>query len=194
MYKIFLIVMIMKWLVCKVEKNSRSVFSEAQAKWGIISKAPGFLVQMGGWDEKSNDCACILSIWSDQSHYDYFMTEIHDVVTNSNSQGSSYTSIKVDFFSPILPMSGKFKNLISAAATGKFLRVADCIVKSDRVDHFCRIQQEIWIPEMQRSQGMLGGSFNSGIQKNGNHFLVTSLWDSLESHKIYSENNGLCCD
>lgn len=143
--------MLIKLIVCSVEQNCRAAFSSAQEKWEVISTAPGLLGQFGGWDEERPECACILSLWSDQASYDHFMKAIHDKVTNSNSQAGAYTSITVDFFSSLFSMPGEFTDLIKSIPTSKFLRVADCRVKRERLGHFCKIQQEVWLPEMQRS-------------------------------------------
>ena len=85
-------------------------------------------------------------------------------------------------------MPGEYSDLIGAIPKGKILRVADCIVKNGHTNQFREVQQNIWIPEMQRSKGMLGGSFNIGAQQENRRFLVTSLWDTWENHSAYAQN------
>lgn len=175
--------MLIKWIVCNVPMEDRSSFSTAQERWKAISRAPGFVAQFGGWDEKNSQEACILSLWKDQASFDFFMAEIHDTVTESNSQASTYSGISVDFFEPEMEMPGEFKNLVDAIGHGNFLRVVDCRVFQERVEHFRQAQKDIWIPGMSQSPGMLGGSFNSG-HRDPQRFLVTTLWSSRESHLI----------
>lgn len=79
-------------------------------------------------------------------------------------------------------MPGEFSDLVGAIPKGRFLRVADCTVKSECNGHFRDAQQNIWIPEMQHSRGMLGGFFNSGTKNESCRFLVTTLWDNRENH------------
>ncbi|MBL7557640.1 MAG: YdbC family protein [Bdellovibrionaceae bacterium] len=178
--------MLIKWIVCNVEHIDRPSFSSAQEKWNSIARSPGFLAQLGGWDQKNLGEACILSLWRDQKSFDRFMNQVHDSVTESNSQVNTYTSIAVDYFKLNAEMPGKFKNLIEASREGRFLRVAVCNVKSERIDHFQRSQSDVWMPGMQQSVGMLGGSFNQSIRQE-NRFLVTTLWDNSKNHQRYVE-------
>lgn len=178
--------MLMKWIVCDIELEDRSRFSEAQEFWKPISRSPGFVAQFGGWDAMNSQEACILSLWKDQKSFDRFMSEVHDSITNLNSQADTYKSVDVNFFEPLMGMPGEFENLVEAVGQGQYLRVADCQVKAENIEHFCKSQQDIWIPGMKNSEGMLGGYFNRGVREP-DRFLVTTLWVDSESHRKYSE-------
>lgn len=177
--------MLVKWIVCDVKNEMRGLFSTAQEKWGAISKCPGFLGQLGGWDEKNKQEACILSLWKDKYSVDLFSDEVHDSITETNAQSRTYDSIYVEYFESQLPMPGQCEDLLDAFDKGEFIRVAECSVKSENIEHFYKAQKDVWIPGMQSSQGMLGGFFNRGI-KVPEQFLVTTLWKNKEHHDHYS--------
>ncbi len=54
--------MLLKWIVCDVGDETRASFSAAQERWGRLASAPGFLGQIGGWDTRTEDRACIISL------------------------------------------------------------------------------------------------------------------------------------
>lgn len=186
--------MFIKYIVCKVKIQNQASFSLAQEKWSLMSRAPGLICQFGGWDEKTSDTACILGLWSDRGSYENFMREIHDSITEVINQRGTYDHISVEFFTNQLDMPGKFKNIVDSLSEGKYLRIAECLVKSEKLNHFIEVQKNIWIPAMSRSQGMLGGFFSSNSQITLNNqinhnFLVVTLWDSKENHESYVEQN-----
>lgn len=176
--------MIFKWIHCKVHSEKRNYFSDAQSKWGSMCDTPGFIGQFGGWDLNDIESACIISLWKDQSSFNYFMNNIHDSIIKDSGQAMTYYECNVDFFDPVIPMPGKYRDIVSAIPEGNFLRVADCIVKSDKISHFKDVQKKIWIPEMQDVRGMMGGQFS--VKFDENRYLVTTLWDTEGNHTEYA--------
>lgn len=178
--------MLLKWIVCQVHSEMKCAFSKAQEQWRSIDGADGFLGQFGGWDTTNErPDACILGLWASRSAYDTFMRQIHDQVTDKNYQEQTYHQITVELFESELPIEGQSGALASAYPKGHFLRVADCKVKENCIDHFIQVQKSIWIPGMRESDGMLGGSFNRSTQVS-NRFLVTSIWNGQASHDRYT--------
>ncbi len=54
--------------------------------------------------------------------------------------------------------------------------------------HFVDMQEEVWNPGMQKSEGMLGGTFALS-QKYSNDFLVLTGWESADDHQHYMGTN-----
>jgi heme-degrading monooxygenase HmoA len=175
--------MIFKWIHCKVLSENKKAFSDAQSRWGDISKAQGFIGQFGGWDLKNLESACIISLWEDEKSFDDFMSRRHDNIVNQNNQSSTYYECNIYFLNSITSMHGEHNDLIQAIPEGRYMRVADCQVKEDRKAHFEEAQRNIWIPEMAKSEGMLGGQFS--IKNDENRYFVTTLWDSKKNHAAY---------
>ncbi len=140
--------MLIKWIVCKVKPEDHTRFSKAQEAWGELSGAEGFIAQFGGWDLKNNGDACILGLWRDKESYDKFMNSVHDKVFEGNAQENTYESISVSLFDAVLDMPGLHENLVASLSEGRYLRVADCNVKPDHINHFVTVQRELWIPAM----------------------------------------------
>ena len=179
--------MLMKWIRCAVDEEWRIRFSRAQAAWGRISSAAGLIGQYGGWDVRAQSgIACILSIWQDDSAYAKFMRGFHDFVTEGSGQASTYRQIKVDMFDIVLSMPGKAPGLVEGIESGaRFLRVAECEVLPDRVDHFVATQSTVWRPAMKASPGMCGGAFLRSRDANTRFAVITS-WASAQEHDEYS--------
>lgn len=175
--------MIFKWIHCKVHENRKEAFSTAQEQWKDTSTAPGFIGQFGGWDLNNKESACIVSLWKDDKSFKNFMDNIHDNITDANNQLETYYEIDIKFMDPQLDISGKYEKLYQAVIDAKYLRVADCLVRKDHVQHFEKVQSEVWIPAMSSTNGMLGGIFT----KKEDNYLVASLWDGLNSHQKYSD-------
>lgn len=180
--------MYIKWIVCNVNKNFEKEFSTAQEQWIETQNSVDFIGQVGGFDLNNKKIACIISFWENESSLKLFMKNIHDKVFLNNNQSEFYNSIKVDYFNSVLKMDGKFDLLIDALNNGKLLRIADCLVKQEKVNHFELAQKEVWLPGMKNNQGMLGGVFSKD-DKNASHYLVSTFWSSLENHRKYVETN-----
>ncbi len=180
--------MYIKWIVCEVKDNLEKEFSIAQERWIETQNSIGFIGQVGGVDLNNKRMACIISFWENECSLKLFMLKTHDKIFFNNKQSEFYNSIKVDHFNLVLKMEGEFEFLIDALNHGKFLRIAECIVKQDKVSHFETMQKEIWLPEMKNNKGMLGGGFSKDVN-DATHYLVSTFWSSLKNHKEYVETN-----
>ena len=180
--------MYIKWIVCEVKNNFKKEFSTAQEQWIETQNSVGFIGQVGGFDLKSKNIACIISFWENENSLKLFMKNIHDKIFLKNNQSEYYNSIRVDYFNSELKMEGEYDLLIDALNNSKFLRVADCLVKQEKTDHFDNVQKEVWLPEMKESKGMLGGVFSKNVN-NTSHYLVSTFWSSSENHRKYVETN-----
>jgi len=159
-------------------------FSFAQEKWIRTKSANGFIAQAGGWNLHDETEACIISFWESADALKYFMQNLHDQIVSENTQDKFYSSIMVDHFNSILPMEGESSTLLQAINDADFLRIADCKVKNDKVEHFEEVQKDIWRPGMKKANGMLGGCFSNSAQ-NKNKYLISTFWDSRENHNNY---------
>lgn len=182
--------MYIKWIVCCIKKNFEKEFSLAQEKWIKMQETSGLIGQIGGWDLKDKNTACVISFWEDQKSLEYFMQNIHDKIFLENKQVECYDSIEVGYFNSILSMEGECSSLVDIIKNAKLLRIADCFVKQNNIDHFEKVQNEIWLPGMKNSNGMLGGKFSQS-NNNSSRYLVSTFWNSLENHDNYVENKLL---
>lgn len=179
--------MYIKWIVCCIKKNFEKEFSLAQEKWIKMQETSGLIGQIGGWDLKDKNTACVISFWEDQKSLEYFMQNIHDKIFLENKQVEYYDSIEVGYFNSILSMEGECSSLVDIIKNAKLLRIADCFVKQNNIDDFEKVQNEIWLPGMKNSNGMLGGKFSQS-NNNSSRYLVSTFWNSLENHDNYVEN------
>jgi heme-degrading monooxygenase HmoA len=180
--------MYIKWIVCDVKKSLIQDFSLAQEKWIGIQNTEGLIGQLGGWDLKHANVACVISFWENEKFLKIFMQDIHDEIFLKNNQSEYYNSIEVEYFNSILSMEGESNTLLHALKSAKLLRIADCMVKQENADHFEKVQKEIWLQGMKNSKGMLGGKFSKSTN-NASRYLVSTFWNSSESHANYVENN-----
>lgn len=176
--------MFIKWIVCEVEEDQKPAFSLAQEKWRKMVSSKGFLCQTGGWDIDNQNLACVIAFWENEADLQFFMKNMHDEIFHENNQNTTYKSINISHFNGKLEMHGQSSSLIDAFRKSSFLRIADCLVKPDRIVHFEKVQQEIWMPGMKNSRGMLGGFFSEDSNID-NRYLVSTFWDSEENHAEY---------
>jgi hypothetical protein len=180
--------MIAKWIVCDCAANQRESFSLAQTKWRSLQSVPGFLGQLGGWDQQSSK-ACILGFWRDHGAYKQFMACDHDLITDGNKQEQAYQSIQVSMIDVTLEIPGcvaDFRSLLksSAALENAFLRVACCILKEGQEAQFLETQRSIWNLGMNSSGALLGGVFGRDL-KRPKSFYVFSFWVDEQRHADY---------
>jgi len=179
--------MYIKWINCNVSLHLKDKFSLAQEKWIRTKSAKGFVAQTGGWNSKDETEACIISFWENKYALQYFMTNFHDQIFIENKQDQFYSSIAVDHFNSNLTLEGESSTFIQAIKNAHILRIADCRVKNDKVEHFEQMQKEIWQPGMKNAKGMLIG-YCSKSTNDTNAYLITSFWDSQENHQKYVDN------
>ncbi len=94
--------MLLKWIVCRVPDHLKGEFSIAQAAWRQLASIPGFIAQVGGWNLKSSNEACIASVWQDRSSYEQFMQESHDAGAAESKPASKYEANKVSEFANLM--------------------------------------------------------------------------------------------
>ena len=179
--------MFCKWIVCNVRGELRDSFALAQTKWIELATIPGFVGQLGGWDLKSKNDACILGIWQNQESYQVFMDQYHDKIVSHNEQGDTFETIDVSLLQPISDMPGVHDKMTNCIEAAKIIRVADCFVRPEREEHFIEVQETIWIPAMSQAPGMLAGSFNK-VLGDSIRYIVTTSWVTEEAHENYVHN------
>jgi heme-degrading monooxygenase HmoA len=179
--------MYIKWIVCKVPVSSKNEFSSAQEKWNGTKSVNGFIAQAGGWNLLDENDACIISYWESEDALKYFMSNLHNQILSENKQDQFYTSISVNHFNSILLMEGESSALTEAINNAKLLRIADCRVKQNKIEHFEKVQKDIWQPGMRKANGMLGGIFSKSVN-DANKYLVSTFWDNPENHTGYVNN------
>lgn len=176
--------MLCKWISAAVPPTSRGKFAAAQRRWSMIRDQPGLIGQLGGWHTTETAAtARILSLWTDQDRYRYFMQHRHDAITGHNRQSGTYTSIEAIVGEVLFTMPGDTPDAATALADAAVLRVADCQVVPGRDEHFSDVQRNVWASGMAAAGGMLIGYF---AQPDRHRYLVATLWSDPGSHRRYS--------
>jgi hypothetical protein len=178
--------MIIKRISCKVKESKKEAFFDHQKQWQPLSEVKGFLGQLGGWSTAEPLTACIYSFWRTQREYDFFMEEIHDGIVDRSGQRGSYESIDVRLFEENLEIAGMAAGIPEVVERANYIRAAHSQVKEDAVEHFEEMQRNVWNPGMQKSEGMLGGTF-AFSQKQRSLCLVLTGWESEAVHRGYME-------
>lgn len=178
--------MFIKWIVCQVSDQQQTSFTQAQTMWRVLEDVDGFYGQWGGWNIHQPTEACIINFWRDQSSYDSFMSNIHDSIFHTNNQAQTYQGISVSLSKQILFIPGE-KEYIHQALSGKWLRMAECFVKPEKVTSFIAAQQTIWNPAMTKAEGMLAGIMGQTIALP-NRYQVFSFWRNEQVHRAYVKN------
>ncbi|MFS1512657.1 YdbC family protein [Chengkuizengella sp. SCS-71B] len=174
--------MLIKWIVCDVPKNKKVDFSNAQEKWGSLANIDGFLGQIGGWDLNTSSRAGIISFWRDQLSYHKFMDQEHDKIFKEGKQKDTYERILIEIYDKKFNINNY--QITKFLKEAKIIRVANCVVKEDKQEHFEKMQKDIWNEEMSKYQEMLAGVFCINDQHK---YLIVSLWGSVEAHQLYVE-------
>lgn len=115
--------MLFKWIVCSVSDDTKELFSLAQTKWAGLASIRGFIGQLGGWDLKSENEACILGIWQHAEAYNTFMDEHHDKIFQDNEQAKTYQAINTVLLHPVYKMPGAYKDMSDSLGVAKAIRV-----------------------------------------------------------------------
>lgn len=179
--------MLIKWIVCRVPEEKRESFSRAQQQWSALQDVQGFVAQFGGWNVADPAEACIVGLWKDWVSYTAFMEKIHDEIYESGGQQETFDRIDVTVMEKMLSV-GQLERLLSGGwLEAELIRVADCWVLPGREDHFLQMQQEVWNPAMERTDGMLGGVFAGDV--SARRFLAITWWKSGELHRAYVKNH-----
>ncbi|WP_371655104.1 MULTISPECIES: YdbC family protein [unclassified Streptomyces] len=167
--------MLVKWIRCTVV--DRPGFDRGQRKWAGLLGEPGFRGQGGGWSRGRPDVAHVFTFWESRPFYDSFMARAHDRL--AAAQSGTYRDARAKLFDHRFDVKTGFEPRFTDADV---VRVANCRVHADRVEHFASAQERIWNPAMAGSPGMLRGVFG---EAPGNEFLVLSMWRSAAEHGKY---------
>jgi heme-degrading monooxygenase HmoA len=178
--------MIMKWIVCKVNRDSKEEFSQAQEQWAALYEVQGFLGQIGGWNLRQPLEACIVSFWKDNASYQNFMSRIHDQIFYKSNQKQTYHSITIALCESIMNILGTYGHILTSLGKGKVLRIADCTLYKDRIKHFIEALKDIWNPGMSDTDGMLAGVLTK-VNGTPNRYLAATLWTDEIFHQYYLE-------
>ncbi|NJP66381.1 DUF4937 domain-containing protein [Streptomyces spiramenti] len=168
--------MLVRWMRCSVVDRDR--FERGQRKWAGLQGEPGFRGQGGGWGRGSPDTAHLFGFWESRALYDSFMARSHDRL--AASQGGSFRDAEVRLFEYRFDVKLGFEPRFDDADV---LRVAHCLVRQDRGEHFAHMQAKVWNPAMAGSPGMLRGVFAAAERVR--EFLVLSMWDSAAERAKY---------
>lgn len=180
--------MIIKKIMCNVKEGCNETFHKQQEQWYPLREVEGFLGQIGGWSITHPSTAYVYAFWENQAAYDRFMEKEHDAIFIDSFQENSYDSIDVRLYEERLQIPGLAANIVNVVRKSNYIRVAVSEVKHDRIQHFVETQADVWNVGMQKSDGMLGGTFASSEQES-NAFLVLTGWDSDEHHQRYRVEN-----
>ncbi|MFQ5490908.1 MAG: YdbC family protein [Phycisphaerae bacterium] len=177
--------MLVKWIVCTVDPSDRTQFSQDQCHWNALSKAEGFVAQLGGWDVREPHRACILCLSRDEQAYAGFMSDLHDPIVEKSGQDGTYRDIEVTLGQVRLGIEGNSRDLSAAVEVGRVLRVADCTLCPGRLNHFESVQKQIWNPAMAGTGAVAGGVFVK-LDTAQDRYLVATLWLDPQAHADYT--------
>jgi len=176
--------MLIKLIVCRVPSQHRERFARGQRRWSILSGAPGFLGQLGGWNRDDPSQAVIVGLWRSDGAYANFMADMHDPIFEGGEQPGSYDAISVTLWDQLCDMPGMTAAIPTAIRVSGLIRLARCELLPNRRDHFVRAQHTIWNPGMGACDGILAGAFTQSRDRD-DEFLVCTLWRSAADHQAY---------
>jgi hypothetical protein len=114
------------------------------------------------------------------------MAELHDQIFVNSGQENSYESIDVNLYQEELMIPGLEDDIVNVLKISKYIRVSLSQVKEHRMTNFVDIQKKVWNTGLQKSEGMLGGTFACS-QKQENEYLVLTGWKNEVDHQNYIE-------
>jgi len=159
--------MLIKLIVCRVPSQHRERFARGQRRWSILSGAPGFLGQLGGWNRDDPSQAVIVGLWRSDGAYANFMADMHDPIFEGGEQPGSYDAISVTLWDQLCDMPGMTAAIPTAIRVSGLIRLARCELLPNRRDHFVRAQHTIWNPGMGACDGILAGAFTQSRDRDG---------------------------
>lgn len=182
--------MIVKWIECEVPEELKDKFSAAQEKWTKLKEKPGFIGQVGGWDSIYPEKAYLIAFWEDEESIREFMLDGHDELVKETGQENTYENLAINYFASQTELEGEAGSLIDAIENSNFLRVADCIVRSDGTKHFEDVQKSVWLPGFKKAPGMQGGLFSRG-QGDQNRYHLSVFWNYQKSNEDFEKQELL---
>lgn len=90
--------MFIKLIICEVLPDKKQLFSEAQKAWQLCKEANGFIGQVGGWSNVSNNTAILVGFWKNKWALEHFMATLHDQILHQNQQQDTYKNIHIYHF------------------------------------------------------------------------------------------------
>lgn len=150
--------MFCKWITCTVDPGTRPAFATAQERWSVIAAEHGLIGQVGGWAFDTNR-AHLLGVWDCAESYARFMRNRHDCVAEQAGHAGTYRDLAACAGPVVFSIDGDAGSLGVAIEQGTLLRVADCVVRAGRGEHFVQVQRSVWAPGMAAAGGMLAGLF-----------------------------------
>ncbi|MCB2156100.1 YdbC family protein [bacterium] len=176
--------MLIKWIHCEVSSEQRDAFDRAQQQWSSLADCDGFILQVGGWNLRAKNEACVIGLWRDEASYSAFMRDIHDSITTISHQEKTYDSCRTERFDVQLRMDGTSHNLSEGISNAEVLRIARCKLRPGREERFTEVQESIWIPGM-RGAGMSCGLFGKHKSDPSPTCIVISAWETEQVHAAY---------
>ena len=164
--------MLIKWIRAEVQNVNMHLFTSSQEGWSELSKVNGFLGQVGGWNLNNSNEACILGFWRDLDSYHDFMNLNHDEIYERSNQKGTFTNLKTNLYELNFYINNNDPLLFMNSVN--IIRVAECMVKTEKIEHFKQMQKSVWNPGMSKSNGFFGGVFASET-RTSTEFLVISL-------------------
>lgn len=180
--------MLIKWMVCTVSAQQKDSFHQSQRSWHEMSEAPGFIIQFGGWNLKNTHEACIVSMWENHDDYDRFMEIKHDPIYEKSGQQATFEQIEVHLFQKCCNINGgRVEQIfVPSVKAGQVIRVADCLVKEEHLEHYLMMQESVWNLGLGNAPGMIKGVFAHSLSSL-NRYLVLSCWRDRERYRIFSQ-------
>ncbi|MFD6416529.1 YdbC family protein [Streptomyces sp. NPDC060194] len=167
--------MLVKWIRCTVV--DRPAFERGQRKWAGLPGEPGFRGQGGGWSRARPEVAHVFAFWESRAFYDSFMARSHDRL--AAAQVGTFKDAEVRLFDHRFDVKSGFEPRFTDADVA---RIAHCVVREERAEHFALMQRKVWNPAMAGSPGMLRGLFG---ESPGSEFVTLSLWQSAAERGKY---------
>ncbi|OAJ33568.1 DUF4937 domain-containing protein [Piscirickettsia salmonis] len=176
--------MLVQWICGEVIDSQREAFVKQQSDWqNALKAASGFVAQAGGWDSHNEDDVSVLDFWQDRASFEQFNQRPHiELCGVGGKQSCQLLSSSV--FELSLMISGDYDDFFKAIPHCAVMRVAECTVKEDCVDHFLNAQQTIWAPGLKAAHALCAAVMQD-IHNPMHHFVV-SLWKDEKEHKNYT--------
>jgi heme-degrading monooxygenase HmoA len=175
--------MLFKLTVATVPNDLRLKFSESQAStWSGLESVPGFLAQIGGWDNNRPDVAAIIAYWKNERSYSDFMREQHD--SFAECQRGTYSALQVNTGHVIMTIKEADPRV--AIARAGLVRVSDLTLRPDSSPLFLATQFDIWRPGLVSSGGMLGNTL-SRFGRLPDRFASATFWRSRDALENFLE-------
>ncbi|NNF06466.1 MAG: DUF4937 domain-containing protein [Candidatus Eisenbacteria bacterium] len=90
--------MVLKFIEAQINRQNKHPFHQGQAFWRELSRVPGFIYQMGGWNHYEPNTAIVAALWESIESHREFMRGAHDSIVNVSNQAKTIESIRVNFF------------------------------------------------------------------------------------------------